>query len=410
MNILLTSLQVPGAASGVRVHYERLATVLRVQGHEVTLVTQDSLRPWVRSTIGIGRRALALLPGRLGERIGLELGNIVEIFCAIDRHKDYDLVNAQDISSGWAAHLALRGRVPVVVTGHFNGDPAEEVIQQQQLTGMAALFMRSWYGMLLRRTQYFLGVSQSVLRYSATLLPPDTLRTVVYNGIDFQHFAQPQPSSGLRLRFPGQHIILNIGHLEARKNQHYLLSVAQALRAYRQDFVIGLIGQGPDETSLRDRIAAENLTAHVVLLGYQAPVAPLLQEADLYLHTALSESFGLVLIEAIAAGVPALAFALDGTSEVLAATPVALRDATDPPEILAHYLNGLLADSGARKQLHTQQYDYAATRFTSAELAANTLAFFEQVRQHAVNGTIPVPPIQATHATMPPQEVVDSHS
>jgi glycosyltransferase involved in cell wall biosynthesis len=203
---------------------------------------------------------------------------------------------------------------------------------------------------------------------------------------------------------------LNIGHLEARKNQHYLLSVAQALRAYRQDFVIGLIGQGPDETSLRDRIAAENLTAHVVLLGYQAPVAPLLQESDLYLHTALSESFGLVLIEAIAAGVPALAFALDGTSEVLAATPVALRDATDPPEILAHYLNELLADSGARKQLHTQQYDYAATRFTSAELAANTLAFFEQVRQHAVNGTIPVPPSRATHVTMPPQEVVNSHS
>lgn len=122
MNILLTSLQVPGAASGVRVHYERLAAVLRAQGHQVTVVTQDSLRPWVRRAIGVGRRALALLPGRAGERIGLELGNVAEIFCAIDRRQAYDVVNAQDINSGWAARLALRDRVPVVVTGHFNGD------------------------------------------------------------------------------------------------------------------------------------------------------------------------------------------------------------------------------------------------------------------------------------------------
>lgn len=390
MHILLTSLQVPGAASGVRVHYERLAAVLRAQGHQVTVVTQDSLRPWVRRTIGVGRRALALLPGRLGERLGLELGNVAEIFCAIDRTLEYDIVNAQDISSGWAARLVLRDRVPVVVTGHFNGDPAEEVIWQQGLTGAAAGFMRRWYGLLLRRTRYFLGVSQSVLHHSAALLPPTTLRTVVYNGIDFREFAQPQAGATLRQRFPGRHIILNIGHLEARKNQHYLLGVAQALRAHRQDFVIGLVGQGPDEASLRAHIAANGLADHVVLLGYHTPVAPLLQEADLYVHTALSESFGLVLIEAIAAGAPALAFALDGTREVLAATPAALLDAAAPPAALARHLHELLADAAARTHLHAQQHAYAAARFTSQTLAANTLAFFEQVRQHAVGGAEPL--------------------
>nr|GFA56723.1 tyrosine-protein kinase CpsD, putative [Tanacetum cinerariifolium] len=193
---------------------------------------------------------------------------------------------------GWAARIALHDRVPVVVTGHFNGNPAEEVIKQQQLTGAAAGFMRRWYGMLLRRTRYFVGVSQSVLRHSAALLPPTTLRTVVYNGIDFREFSQPRPGKALRQRFPGRHIILNIGHLEARKNQQYLLGLAKALRAHRQDFVIGLVGQGPDEASLRTRIAADDLAGHVVLLGYHAPVAPLLQDADLYLHTALSESYG----------------------------------------------------------------------------------------------------------------------
>lgn len=410
MNILLTSLQVPGAASGVRVHYERLAMVLQAQGHQVTVVTQDSLRPWVRRAIGVGRRALALLPGRLGERMGLELGNVAEIFCAINRKQRYDIVNAQDISSGWAARLALHDRVPVVVTGHFNGDPAEEVIKQQRLTGAAAGFMRRWYGMLLRRTRYFVGVSQSVLRHSAALLPPATLRTVVYNGIDFREFGQPQPGQALRQRFPGRHIILNIGHLEARKNQQYLLGLAKALQAYRQDFVIGLVGQGPDEASLRTRIAADDLADYVVLLGYHAPVAPLLQEADLYLHTALSESFGLVLIEAIAAGAPALAFALDGTREVLAATPMALLDATAPPDKLAYRLHELLADAEARSHLHAQQYAYAAAHFTSEMLAANTVAFFEQVRQHAAGGQWPLPASLVAAATpLLHEEVAGSH-
>lgn len=385
MNILFTSLQVPGAASGVRVHYERLAALLRAQGHTVTIVTQDSLRPWVRRAIGMMRRGLGLLPGRLGGRVGLELGNVAEIFCAIDRRLTYDVVNAQDVSSGWAARLALPGRVPVVVTGHFNGHPGEEVNKQLELApgSAAARFEVRWFNFLLRRTRFFVGVSQSVLRYCAAELPADAVRGMVYNGIDFQEFARPQSGLGLRQRFAGRYILLNLGHLEARKNQHYLLAVAQALRARRQDFVIGLVGQGPDEASLRARIAAEGLADHVALLGYHPAVAPLLQEADLYLHPALSESFGLVLIEAIAAGVPALAFALDGTSEVLAATPDALLDPATPPEALARHLHALLSDADARRQLHARQYAFAAAHFDAPQLVAGTLAFFNRARQHA---------------------------
>lgn len=383
MNILLTSLQVPGAASGVRVHYERLTALLRAQGHQVTVVTMNDLHPWISRVVGAVRHGLTLLPGRLGERLAIEVTDVVKIYFAIDRRQPYDVVNAQDVSSGWAARLALRDRVPVVVTAHHNGDPAEEIIRQQQFGGLTALFLRRWYSLLFSRVRYFMAVSHSVLRYVAPLLPADALRRVVYNGLDFQQFSQVQPSVGLRQRFPGRHIILNIGHLEARKNQHYLLGVAKALRHYRQDFVIGLLGKGPDEGSLRAQIVADDLADFVVLLGYHTNVAPWLQEASLYLHTALSESFGLVLIEAIAAGVPTLAFALDGTSEVLAATPDALLDQAAPPEATAYYLHTLLDDAPALQALHTQQYDFAATQFSASALTTNTVAFLEVARQHA---------------------------
>jgi hypothetical protein len=191
MNILITSLQVPGAASGVRVHYERLAVLLRSQGHEVTVVTLEDVGPWAGRIIGAIRHSLALLPGRLGKRLGVELSEVAKIYFAIDHRQPYDVVNAQDVSSGWAARLALRDRVPVVVTGHYNDHPGEEVIKQLRLKprSWAARFELGWYNFLLRRTRFFLSISDYALRLTKPLLPAATCTTVVHNGVDMVSFA-----------------------------------------------------------------------------------------------------------------------------------------------------------------------------------------------------------------------------
>ena len=385
MNVLLTSLQVPGAASGVRVHYERLAVLLRTQGHRVTLVTQDDLRPWVRRAIGAVRRGLGLLPGRLGGRIGLELGNVAEIFCAIDRRQHYDVVNAQDVSSGWAARLALRDRVPVVVTGHYNDHPGEEVVKQLGLSpgSWAARFEVRWYNFLLRHTRFFLAISDYALRLSQPFLPPNARTAVVHNGVDMAAFAaSPTGTSptgpNLRALFPGRAIILNIGQLEPRKNQRYLLAVAAELRHQHTDCVTVLVGTGEDEALLRTRIAELGLANHVVLLGYHAEVAPLLHAADLYVHTATRENCPYVVIEALAAGCPVVALAAGGSPELLAATPEASVAQGTHPAALARQLAELLASPAARHDLQTRQYAYARPRFDVATMVRNTVAFYQQ--------------------------------
>lgn len=386
MNILLTSLVVPGSPSGVRVHYERLADLLRTQGHQVTVVTQDSLRPWVRRFIGAARRGMGLLPGRLGARIGLELSNVAEIFCAIDQRQAYDVVNAQDVSSGWAARLALRDRVPVVVTGHFNDHPGEEVVQQLGLKpdSWTARFELRWYNFLLRHTRFFLATSDYALRPTAPLLPSEGLATVVYNGVDMADFAPPQtytpPAAGpdLRRLHPGRSIILNIGQLETRKNQQYLLAVAAELRHQHPECLVVLVGKGEDEPMLRDLIAHHQLEANVVLLGYHSNVAPLLHAADLYVHTATRENCPYVLVEALASGCPVLALSAGGCPELLAATPEATLPQSTPPAVLAAQLAGLLASPAARRDLQQRQYAYAKSRFDKDAMVSQTLAFYRQ--------------------------------
>lgn len=387
MNILLTSLQVPGAASGVRVHYERLAALLRAQGHQVTVVTQDSLRPWVRRSIGVVRRALGLLPGHLGERMGIELGNVAEIFCAIDRQQPYDVVNAQDVSSGWAARLALGDRVPVVVTGHYNDHPGDEVVKQLNLapTSWAARFEVRWYNFLLHRTKFFLGISEYALRLTLPFLPAGARTAVAHNGVDMAAFARPTsagavPASGpdLRALYPGRPIILNIGQLEARKNQRYLVAVAAELRQRYPGCLTVLVGKGEDEAMLRTLIAEQNLGEDVVLLGYHSQVASLLHAADIYVHTAARENCPYAVIEAMAAGCPTVALAAGGSPELLAATPEASVSQSTAPAAVAAQLAALLGDPAALRDLQQRQYAYARTRFDVAAMVRNTLAFYRE--------------------------------
>lgn len=404
MNILLTSLQVPGAASGVRVHYERLAALLRAQGHQVTVVTQDSLRPWVRRAIGAGRRALGLLPGHLGERMGIELGNVAEIFCAIDRNLPYDVVNAQDVSSGWAARLALGDRVPVVVTGHYNDHPGEEVGKQLNLssTSWASRFEVRWYNFLLRRTKFFLGISEYALRLTLPFLPAGARTAVAHNGVDMAAFA-PVPRSAtstapdLRAMFPGRPIILNIGQLEARKNQRYLVAVAAELRHRHPGCVTVLVGKGEDEALLRTLIAEQDLGNDVVLLGYQTQIPALLHGADVYVHTAARENCPYAVIEAMAAGCPTLALAAGGSPELLAATPEASVPQGTPPTALAAQLAALLQDPTALRSLQQRQYAYARTRFDVAAMVRHTLAFYREAAGLAPLGP-PQPQPLAAHA------------
>jgi glycosyltransferase involved in cell wall biosynthesis len=387
MNILLTSVLVPAAASGVRIHYQRMAELLRAEGHHVTVVTQDDLRPWVRRSIGAVRRLLGLVGGKLGQRMGIELGQVAELYCAIDRKQPYDLVNSQDTASGWAARLALRDKVPVVVTGHFHNHPAQEVINQLRLkpTGWAARFETRWFNFLLQRVRHFLSTSHYALRLAQPYLADNTHTGVAYNGVDLAAFAPSAAAKAaapagtdLRAKFPGRPIILNLGQLEARKNQRYLIAMAAELRKSHPNCVVALAGKGEDEAMLRALIAEQGLSDNVVLLGYHTQVAPLLHTADLYVHTATHENCPYALVEAMAAGCPAISLVAGGSPELLAATPeVSLSHATAPATMAAQIAD-LLDNDEARRDLQQRQFAYARVHFDRSAMVRDTLVFYRQ--------------------------------
>ena len=381
MNILFVSFLQPDAPSGVRVHYLQLAALLRERGHQVDLVTTATLTGWRRHVVAAVRHGLHRL-GPSARALAMDFTNFLLIKWGIDAQRSYGLVHAHDVGSGVAASQALAGRVPVVVTGHFNDHPGEELVLQQGLTGAAAQRVVRWYNFLLARTTYFISVSAYVRNRTVPWLPAEGLHTLVHNGIDLAAFGQALPDAELLQLARGRHVLLNTGYLEARKNQLFLLRVAQALRVYRQDFVVAFAGHGPDEAALRQQIEQDNLQEVAVLLGHRDDVAPLLRASDLYVHTANRENCPLVLLEAMACGVPVLARAVGGIPEVLAATPAALLPPDASPEAVAQMLHQLLSSPAARADLRQRQAAYAAAHFDAHRMADATLAFYQDAARH----------------------------
>jgi len=126
------------------------------------------------------------------------------------------------------------------------------------------------------------------------------------NGINIKAF-EAKPS--LAIKHPKVKTILYVGRLEGRKGVKYLIRAYQDLAAKRKDVQLFIAGSGPDEEKLRMYVK-ENDIPRVTFLGFITEQDKIhhLHRADVFCSPATrGESFGIVLLEAMAAGAPIVA-------------------------------------------------------------------------------------------------------
>lgn len=114
-----------------------------------------------------------------------------------------------------------------------------------------------------------------------------------------------------------QAVIISVGELTARKDQSTLLK-AFALLQKQQASRLLILGKGKDETKLKHLCVDLGISDQVDFLGYQQNPYKYLKQADVFVHTAKFEGFGMVLVEALALGLPAVAAdCIGGPAEIL---------------------------------------------------------------------------------------------
>lgn len=162
---------------------------------------------------------------------------------------------------------------------------------------------------------------------------------VLPTGIDIPELPQPTHLQTLRKRFPlDKKLLIFVGRFAKEKNIPLLFDVLQILEQRGVPCHLLLVGDGPDRKRIEEEISKRGITQRITITGYirRSDVFSLLACADLFLFPSETETQGLVLLEAMAVGVPVVAADAMGAGEVLQdgrggvavpATPQAFADA-----------------------------------------------------------------------------------
>jgi 1,2-diacylglycerol 3-alpha-glucosyltransferase len=153
-----------------------------------------------------------------------------------------------------------------------------------------------------------------------------------------------------------------------------------AVKARVPDVLLVIAGEGPAAPGLKRKAAQLGLTGNVLFVGYLARSGALqdcYQAGDAFVFASRTETQGLVLLEAMALGVPVVSTAVMGTAEVLddgRGCVVAQEQVDD----FAAKTTGLLLDAELRRRLGDEARAYAA-HWSAPALAQRLCGFYQRV-------------------------------
>jgi glycosyltransferase involved in cell wall biosynthesis len=188
----------------------------------------------------------------------------------------------------------------------FKKMSARDMLNKTRLTEW---YERNWILKKYREcNNHFIFISRFIEAYFKESLPADVVQhqSLLHNCIDLKKFAH----TGQRSVNAGHIRLINCGSFTPRKNQAFLVDVMEQLLASNNHITLDLIGDGPMLEEVKQKVAQRHLSQHIFFRGKINDVQAYYKQSDIYVHSASVESFGLVLLEAMAAGLPVIA--LDG--------------------------------------------------------------------------------------------------
>jgi len=304
LRIALVTETYPPEVNGVSLTVARIAEGLRQRGHELQLVRPRQAADG--STAQGGNRlrevlvAGAPIPCYSHLRMGLPAGRELRMLW---RRRRPDLVHiATEGPLGWSALRAAR-ELGIVVTSDFrtNFQAYSGHYRMGWLRGVISAYLRRFHNLA-----------------GCTMVPTEALRAelqaagfertvVVARGVDTQLFNPARRSEALRRHWgaaDGDGVVLYVGRLAAEKNLDLLLQAFAAMQRVNPRLQLLLVGDGPLRTALGERCPT------AVFAGQRSGVdlAAHYASADLFVFPSLTETFGNVTPEAMASGLPVLAF------------------------------------------------------------------------------------------------------
>lgn len=338
----------------------RMVAEQRRLGHEVVLAVRGGAKILPRlSALGAGD----LLPLRLAGGLA-PVADLADLLTLRRRLPDFDLVHVHRGKEHWLAALAP-SPVPIVRTRHI-----VQPVRPHPLN--------RW---LYARTALVVTVSEAIrAHYLALGLVHPARLAVLHGGVDAEAFRPGLDGTAARRAhgIPADAPLVGVvAGLRAMKGHATLLEAASRLAARIPGVHFLLVGQGPEERAIRERVARLGLTGRVILAGHVDPLPPALCAFDVAVYpSGSSEGMGRVLFEYMAAGCPIVATRVGVAPEVLVDGETGLLVPPGSPEALEAAIARLLDEPALGRHLGLGARRTVEARYAGREVARRLLELY----------------------------------
>ena len=327
--------QFPPHFGGVGVHIHTLSKELVKLGHEVYVITYphadladiDGIH--VIGTKGIN------IPGIRGLMFKRNAKKALE---KLLKEVDIDIVHGHYLFPAGAAAVEVgsKHKIKTYVTAH--GSDMFEMYKKQS-------FMRPSIKNVLKKADVVFAVSNALKQeILATGVDGISNKTRLYwNSVDINKFSKDNKNL---LDNHGKPIVLFVGNIVKRKNVNLIL---EAKKQSKTDYELVIVGDGPLKKDLENKVKTENIS-DVRFLGSRRDVENIIPGCDVLVLPSFSESFGLVLIEALACEKAVIGSDVGGISEIITDDVGLLIDPNDSSS-LSDAIDKIIGDDGFRNKL-----------------------------------------------------------
>jgi phosphatidylinositol alpha-mannosyltransferase len=358
------SLTVPG---GVQQQVLGLARSLRAKGHEVRVLGPCDGPPPDAFVTPLGNSLPTAVNGSIAP-LAPDASAALRTIRALN-DEAFDVVHVHEpLVPGPSLTALLVKMAPVVATFHSAGESAAYRTFSRQLKWVAS------------RIDIRVAVSKDAVELAQRYIGGDY--EVLFNGIELGDYLSPSTT-------PRENAIFFIGRHEERKGLSILL---EALSKLPSDVHLWIASDGPQTAELKTRFASDTRIEWLGRISDSEKISRMGRASVFCAPSLHGESFGVVLLEAMAAGTPVVASNLDGYRNVATDDETALLVETGNVADLASALARVLADSRLAARLTANGREHAQ-RFSMDALADRYIEMYERaLHMEATNiTTIKVP-------------------
>jgi len=237
------------------------------------------------------------------------------------KRNQYDIVHTHTTKTGVLGRMAARYvKVPIIICG-LHGSSFRAF--NSRILNWALIYLEKLTG---KYTDAYISVSSIIAeRYKREGIGKNSRYYTVLSGMDLKKFYDikskvDKKSIARELNIDSDAFIIgNVARLEAVKGHTYLIDAFKIVIEKRKDakVVLLIVGEGEERENLAQYARRKGLEKRIIFTGYRKDIEKIMGIMDMMVLSSLREGLPRVLVQAAAAGLPSVAFNVDGVPEIV---------------------------------------------------------------------------------------------